>query len=92
MAEFGSESIGLTAILYRAFDKAYVEIVEYKAKEKEGKTILTHEEGSLDEMNELQSPTRVRSRGCPKKSASNKKKRKALSEVNAGDENSRLFE
>ncbi|MED6174315.1 hypothetical protein PIB30_067942 [Stylosanthes scabra] len=97
------ESKGLAAILYRAFNKAYAEMVQFKAKDKEGKTIITHEEGSLNEMNDLHSPTRVRPRGRPKKrlgstlkkqiaSASNKKKRKALAEVNVGDENSRTFE
>ncbi|MED6225461.1 hypothetical protein PIB30_093936 [Stylosanthes scabra] len=51
----------------------------------------------------LHSSTRVRPKGRPKKrlvstlekqiaSASNKKKRKALVEVNVGDENSRTFE
>ncbi|MED6218388.1 hypothetical protein PIB30_026351 [Stylosanthes scabra] len=62
---------------------------------------VTHQEGSLDRMNDLHSPTRVRSRGRPRKrlgstlekeiaSSSNKKKRKALSEVNV--ENSRPFD
>ncbi|MED6153495.1 hypothetical protein PIB30_102527 [Stylosanthes scabra] len=67
MCEFGSESKGLAAILYRAFDKAYVEMVEFKAKEKKGKSIITHEEGSLNDMNELHSPTRVRLGGRLKK-------------------------
>ncbi|MED6163341.1 hypothetical protein PIB30_078922 [Stylosanthes scabra] len=93
----------MAAILHRVYDKAYVEMQKFKAKEKEGKTIITHEEGSLNEINELQSPARVRSRRRPKKklgsnlekqiaSAFNKKKRKALSEVTAADENSRLVQ
>ncbi|MED6183785.1 hypothetical protein PIB30_040912 [Stylosanthes scabra] len=104
MSEFGSESTGLAVILHRAYDKAYEEMLDFKAKEKEVKTGVTHHGGSLDGMdgmNDLHSPTRVRSRGRPRKrlgstlekqiaSSSNKKKRKALSEANV--ENSRLFD
>ncbi|MED6168203.1 hypothetical protein PIB30_009705 [Stylosanthes scabra] len=101
MCEFGFESKGLAAILHRAYDKAYDEMVDFKAKEKEVKMGVTHQEGSLDGMNDLHSPTRVRSRGRSRKrlsstlekqiaSSSNKMKRKVLSEVNV--ENSRLFD
>ncbi|MED6163058.1 hypothetical protein PIB30_076344 [Stylosanthes scabra] len=101
MSKFGSESKGLAAILHRAYDKAYAEMVDFKAKEKDGKTVTTHQEGSLDGMNDLHSPTRVRSRGRPRKRlgsnlekqiaiSSNKKKRKALAEVNV--ENSMPFD
>ncbi|MED6191255.1 hypothetical protein PIB30_114356, partial [Stylosanthes scabra] len=66
-------------------------MVDFKAKEEDGKTVTTHQDCSLDGMNDLHSPTRVRSRGRPRKrlgsnlekqiaSSSNKKKRKALSE------------
>ncbi|MED6132796.1 hypothetical protein PIB30_022108 [Stylosanthes scabra] len=60
MSEFGCESKGLAAILHRAYDKAYEEMVDFKAKEKEVQTGVTHHEGSLDEMDDLQSPTHVR--------------------------------
>ncbi|MED6141098.1 hypothetical protein PIB30_099991 [Stylosanthes scabra] len=101
MSEFGSESKGLAVILHRAYDKAYAEMVDFKAKEKGGKIVMTHQEGSLDGMNDLHSPTRVKSIGRPRKrlgstlekqiaSSSNKKKRKALTEVNV--ENSRPFD
>ncbi|MED6163115.1 hypothetical protein PIB30_076724 [Stylosanthes scabra] len=93
MSEFGCESKGLAVILHRAYDKAYEEMFDFKAKEKEVQTSVTHHEGSLDGMDDLQSPTHVRSKGRPRKrlgstlekqiaSSSNKKKRKALSEVN----------
>ncbi|MED6221157.1 hypothetical protein PIB30_051775 [Stylosanthes scabra] len=101
MSEFGSESKGLAAILHRAYDKAYAEMVAFKAKEKGDKTVMKHQEGSLDGMNDLHSSTRVKSRGRPRKrlgstlekqiaSSSNKKKRKALTEVNV--ENSSPFD
>ncbi|MED6125533.1 hypothetical protein PIB30_069363 [Stylosanthes scabra] len=101
MCDFGSESKGLVAILHCAYDKVYDEKVDFKAKEKEVKTVVTQQEDSLDGMNDLHSPTHGRSRGRPRKrlgstlekqmaSSSNKKKRKALSEVNV--ENSRQFD
>ncbi|MED6136305.1 hypothetical protein PIB30_054792 [Stylosanthes scabra] len=67
ISEFGSEYKGLAAILHRAYDKAYAEMIAFKAKEKGDKTVMTHQEGSLDGMNDLHSPTHVKSRGCPRK-------------------------
>ncbi|MED6209348.1 hypothetical protein PIB30_053743 [Stylosanthes scabra] len=101
MSEFGSESKGLATVLHRAYDKAYAEMVVFKANEKGDKTVMTHQEGSLGGMNNLHNPTRVKSRGRPRKrlgstlekqiaTSSNKKKRKALTEVN--DENSSPFD
>ncbi|MED6176978.1 hypothetical protein PIB30_093339 [Stylosanthes scabra] len=79
----------LTAMVHRSYDKLEVEMKEYKAQNN-GQAIITHQDGSLSEMNDLQSPTHVRSRGRPKKRlgsnmekqiASNIKKRKAQSKV-----------
>ncbi|RYQ95963.1 hypothetical protein Ahy_B08g091370 [Arachis hypogaea] len=49
----------LTAILQCAYDNAMVEMQEYKTKSK-GKCSLSHEDASLEDTNELQSPPRVR--------------------------------
>ncbi|MED6135819.1 hypothetical protein PIB30_050183 [Stylosanthes scabra] len=100
---FRIESKGMAAILHRAYDKAYVEMQEFKAKEKEVKTIITHEDGSLNEMNELQSHNTCSIKRTSEEKVGfkfgktnckcfNKKKRKALFEINAADENSRLVQ
>ncbi|RYR09078.1 hypothetical protein Ahy_B05g077147 [Arachis hypogaea] len=92
ICEFVSESEELTVILHCSYDNAMVEMQEYKAKSK-GKCSLSHKDASLEDNNELQSPRRVRTRGCPKNrlgskmekqiaNASKKKKMKALSELN----------
>ncbi|RYR53579.1 hypothetical protein Ahy_A06g028764 [Arachis hypogaea] len=71
---------------------------EYKTKSK-GKYPLSHKDVSLEDINELQSPPRVRTRGCPKNrlgsktekqiaNASKKNKMKALSELNLYDDGS----
>ncbi|MED6165478.1 hypothetical protein PIB30_099885 [Stylosanthes scabra] len=65
-AEDASEFEVLTAKYHRGLDNLDVEMKEFKAKLKENPTII-HEDGSLSEMNDLQSPTHVRSRGRPKK-------------------------
>ncbi|MED6169214.1 hypothetical protein PIB30_019508 [Stylosanthes scabra] len=81
----------LTAKYHLALDKLDAEMKEFKAKLKENPTII-HEDGSLNEINDLQSPPHVRSRGRPKKrlgsntekkiaSASKRKKRRAVSEI-----------
>ncbi|MED6135986.1 hypothetical protein PIB30_051787 [Stylosanthes scabra] len=56
----------LTAMIHRAYDKVFNEMKEYKAKYK-GNPIIKHEDGSLSEMDDLKSPSHVRSRGLPKK-------------------------
>ncbi|RYQ83899.1 hypothetical protein Ahy_B10g102781 isoform A [Arachis hypogaea] len=81
----------LAAILHHAYDNAMVKMQEYKAKSKK-KCSLSHEDAFLEDINELQSPPWVRTRGRPKNrlgsktkkqiaNASKKKKMKALSEV-----------
>ncbi|MED6223182.1 hypothetical protein PIB30_071488 [Stylosanthes scabra] len=56
----------LTRMVHRAYDKLEADMKEYKAKS-DVQSILTHEDGSLSEMNDLQTPTCVRSRGRRKK-------------------------
>ncbi|RYR46633.1 hypothetical protein Ahy_A07g032391 [Arachis hypogaea] len=65
ICEFASVFEELTKILYRAFDNVMDEIQEYQVRSK-GKSLLTHEEATLNDMNDLQSPPRVRTRGWPK--------------------------
>ncbi|QHN76889.1 Transposon protein [Arachis hypogaea] len=68
---------------------------ELKGKRK-GTCSLSHEDANLESVNELQSPPRVRTRGCPKNrlglkldkqtaNALKKKKTKALSELTLFD-------
>ncbi|MED6175283.1 hypothetical protein PIB30_076973, partial [Stylosanthes scabra] len=47
----------LTAMVHRSYDKHEADMKEYKAKS-DVQSILTHEDGSLSEMNDLQTPTR----------------------------------
>ncbi|RYR34469.1 hypothetical protein Ahy_A10g049389 [Arachis hypogaea] len=95
ICEFTSESEELTAILHRAYDNVIVEMEELKVKRK-GTCSLSHEDANLESINKLQSPPRVQTRGCPKNrlgsrldkqitNASNKKKTKALNELNLFD-------
>ncbi|RYQ92708.1 hypothetical protein Ahy_B09g098926 [Arachis hypogaea] len=55
ISEFGSESEELTEILHQAFDKVMAEMEEYQERRK-GKSLLTHEEATLSNVNDLQSP------------------------------------
>ncbi|MED6186331.1 hypothetical protein PIB30_065625, partial [Stylosanthes scabra] len=56
----------LTSMVHRPYDKLEAEIKQYKeANSRQG--IIMHEDGSLSEMNDLRSPTYVRSIGRPKK-------------------------
>ncbi|XP_057760221.1 protein FAR-RED IMPAIRED RESPONSE 1-like [Arachis stenosperma] len=65
ICEFDSECEELTGILYRAFDKVMAEMEEYQERSKR-KSLLTHEEVTLSNVNDLQSPPRVKTRGQPK--------------------------
>ncbi|MED6199609.1 hypothetical protein PIB30_077492 [Stylosanthes scabra] len=56
----------LTAKYHLGLDKLDAEMKEFKAKLKENPGII-HEDSSLSEINDLQSPPHVRSRGHPKK-------------------------
>ncbi|RYQ82624.1 hypothetical protein Ahy_B10g101204 [Arachis hypogaea] len=62
ICKFASESEELTRILHRAFDKVMAEMQEYQEKSKE-KSSLSHEETTLSDVNDLQSPPRVKTRG-----------------------------
>ncbi|RYR09145.1 hypothetical protein Ahy_B05g077248 isoform B [Arachis hypogaea] len=52
ICEFASKSEELTGILHRAFDKVMVEMEEYQERSK-GKSLLTHEEATLSNVNDL---------------------------------------
>ncbi|QHO01558.1 Protein FAR-RED ELONGATED HYPOCOTYL [Arachis hypogaea] len=65
ICEFAFESKDLTRILHRAFDKVMAEMEEYQGRSK-GKSLLTHEEMTLSNVNDLQSQPRVKTRGRPK--------------------------
>ncbi|RYR47772.1 hypothetical protein Ahy_A07g033733 [Arachis hypogaea] len=65
ICEFASESEELTGILHRTYDNAIVEMQEHKAKRKE-KCSLSYDDASLEDINELQNPPRVRTRRHPK--------------------------
>ncbi|QHO13748.1 Protein FAR-RED ELONGATED HYPOCOTYL [Arachis hypogaea] len=95
ICEFASESEELTKILHRAFDNVMAEIQEYQAKNK-GKSSLSHEEVTLSDVNNLQSPPCVGTGGRPKNrpgsnlkkkvaNATKKKKKPAPSELNLLD-------
>ncbi|RYQ94912.1 hypothetical protein Ahy_B08g089880 [Arachis hypogaea] len=65
ICKFASESEELTGILHQAFDNVMAKMQEYQAKSK-GKSLLSHEEAILSDVNDLQIPRRVRTRGRPK--------------------------
>ncbi|MED6117320.1 hypothetical protein PIB30_108836, partial [Stylosanthes scabra] len=70
--QVGSKSKGWTAIVHRGLDRILSEMQEYEEEEKEqakerGKTTISHEDCSLNEINDHQSPQHVRSRGHPRK-------------------------
>ncbi|RYR25239.1 hypothetical protein Ahy_B02g058904 [Arachis hypogaea] len=77
ICEFVSESEELTKILHRSFDKVMAEMEEYQRRRK-GKSLLTHEEATLSNVNDLQSPLRVKTRGRPKNRLGSKLKKKDL--------------
>ncbi|RYR41421.1 hypothetical protein Ahy_A08g037809 [Arachis hypogaea] len=64
ICEFASESEELIEILHRAFDKVMAEMEEYQERSK-GKSLLTYEEVTLSNVNDLQSPPCVKTRGRP---------------------------
>ncbi|RYQ89924.1 hypothetical protein Ahy_B09g096317 isoform G [Arachis hypogaea] len=65
ICEFASESEEFTRILHQAFDKIMTEMEEYQERRK-GKSLLTHEEATLSNVNDLQNPPRIKTRGRPK--------------------------
>ncbi|XP_015933166.1 protein FAR-RED ELONGATED HYPOCOTYL 3-like [Arachis duranensis] len=60
--EFASKSDELTRILHWKFDKVMAEMQEYQERSK-GKSLLYHEEATLSDVNDLQSPPRIKTRG-----------------------------
>ncbi|MED6115550.1 hypothetical protein PIB30_091739, partial [Stylosanthes scabra] len=65
-AEEASKFEALTTRYHHVLDNFDAEMKEFKAKLKENSNII-YEDGSLSQMNDLQSPTHVTSRGRPKK-------------------------
>ncbi|QHO07824.1 Protein FAR-RED IMPAIRED RESPONSE [Arachis hypogaea] len=65
ICEFAFESEELTRILHRVFDKVMADMQEYQDRSK-GKSLLSHEEATLSDVNDLQSPPHVKTRGRPK--------------------------
>ncbi|RYR26968.1 hypothetical protein Ahy_B02g061300 [Arachis hypogaea] len=96
ICKFASKFEKLTGILYRTFDNVMAEMQEYQAKSK-GKNSLSHEDSTLSNVNDHQTPPRVRTRGCSKNilgsniekksqmQQQKKKKKPALSELNLLD-------
>ncbi|RYR26891.1 hypothetical protein Ahy_B02g061197 [Arachis hypogaea] len=95
ICEFASESEELIGILHRTFDNVIAEMQEHQARSKE-KSFLSHEEATLSDVNGLQIPPRVRTRGRPKNrlgsnlekkisNATKKRKKPATSELNLLD-------
>ncbi|XP_025678126.1 protein FAR1-RELATED SEQUENCE 4-like [Arachis hypogaea] len=90
----------LTEILHRAFNKVMAEMEEYQERRKR-KSLLTDEEATLSNVNDLQSPPCVKTRGRPKNrlvsnlekkisNAMKKKKKTAPSELNLLDSRSSI--
>ncbi|RYQ97577.1 hypothetical protein Ahy_B08g093658 [Arachis hypogaea] len=88
ICEFASESEELTGFLHRAFDKVMAEI--------KGKSSLSHKKATLSDVNDLQIPPCIKTRGRPKNrlgsnlekkisNATKKKKKTAPSELNLLD-------
>ncbi|RYQ90751.1 hypothetical protein Ahy_B09g096755 isoform A [Arachis hypogaea] len=65
ICEFASEFEELTGILHRVFDNVMVEMQEYQERSKE-KCLLSHEEVTLSDVNNFQSPPCVKIRGRSK--------------------------
>ncbi|MED6125379.1 hypothetical protein PIB30_068030 [Stylosanthes scabra] len=70
--QVGAASNGRIAIVHRGLDRIFNELEQYEEEEKEqakekGKTTLSHEDCTVSDMNDLQSPQHVRSRGRPRK-------------------------
>ncbi|MED6142019.1 hypothetical protein PIB30_109302, partial [Stylosanthes scabra] len=70
--QVGSKSEGRTVIVHRGLDRIFSELQQYEEEEKEqvkerGTTTISHKDFSPNEINNLQSPQHVRSRGRPRK-------------------------
>ncbi|RYR34010.1 hypothetical protein Ahy_A10g048723 [Arachis hypogaea] len=100
ICKFASEFEELTEILHRAFDKVMAEMQEYQERSK-GKSSLSHEEATLSDVNDLQSPPCVKTRGGLKNrlgsnlerkisNATKKKKKTAPSKLNLLDGRSNI--
>ncbi|KAL4286974.1 hypothetical protein AHAS_Ahas19G0139800 [Arachis hypogaea] len=100
ICEFVFESKELTGILHRIFDKVMADMEEYQKRSK-GKSLLTYKEATLSNVNDLQSPPRVKTKGQPKNrlgsnlekkisNAMKKTKKTAPSELNLLDSGSSI--
>ncbi|MED6133643.1 hypothetical protein PIB30_030038 [Stylosanthes scabra] len=70
--QVGSTSNGRIAIVHRGLDRIFSELDEYKEEEKEqanekGRTTISHEDCTESDINDLQRPQHMRSRGRPRK-------------------------
>ncbi|MED6175849.1 hypothetical protein PIB30_082171 [Stylosanthes scabra] len=88
----GSVSKELTTILHCGLDKIFKDFQEYKENEKDkanekGKTIISHEDCSISDINELQSPEHVRSRGRPRKRLGSNLEKRIANEINKKNRN-----
>ncbi|MED6189711.1 hypothetical protein PIB30_098666, partial [Stylosanthes scabra] len=85
--QVGSKSEGRTMIVHRGLDRIFSELQEYDEEEKEkakekGKTTISHEDCTLNEINDLQSPQHVRSKGRPRKRLGSNLEKKIANEIN----------
>ncbi|MED6167862.1 hypothetical protein PIB30_006833 [Stylosanthes scabra] len=85
--QVGSASNGLIAIVHRGLDIIFIELQEYKEEEKEQakekrRTTISHEDCTVSDINNLQSPQHVRSRGRPRKRLGSNLKKKIAKETN----------
>ncbi|MED6139724.1 hypothetical protein PIB30_086492 [Stylosanthes scabra] len=76
----------------KARDGIFSELQEYEEEEKEqakekGKTTISHEDCSLNEINDLQSPQHVRSRGHPRKRLCSNLEKKIANEIKRKQKN-----
>ncbi|MED6111478.1 hypothetical protein PIB30_052666 [Stylosanthes scabra] len=84
--QVGSKSEGRTTIVHSDLDRIFSELQEYEEEEKKqakekGKTTISHEDCSLNEINDFQSPQHVRSRGRPRKRLGSNLEKKIANET-----------
>ncbi|MED6202620.1 hypothetical protein PIB30_107345, partial [Stylosanthes scabra] len=90
--QVGSKSEGRTAIVHRGLDRIFSELQEYDEEEKENakekrKTTILHEDCTLNDINDLQSPQHVRSKGRPRKRLGSNLEKKIANEINKKNRN-----
>ncbi|MED6154269.1 hypothetical protein PIB30_110670, partial [Stylosanthes scabra] len=90
--QVGSKSEGRRAILHRGLDRIFSEMQEYDEEEKENakekrKTTISHEDCTLNDINDFQSPQHVRSKGRPRKRLGSNLEKKIANEINKKNRN-----